>query len=599
MMRYSTIIIILLVQLVASMESIDSFHFFDTCPLESGFNESSDAKISNDDVFPIDSAGQYWLQTLPLSIDSGAYLYLPPSPHGIQLYLNGYQIYRWGNGVESGCYANYDGEIVSLNQEFLKEDTNIITMALISDGARTTLPPMEIGTFDEVSKKAFWITLFNHSLIIVVIGIAVFVLFFLTFYLLFSITEIRSQTLFLALFCLSLILTYSMFLFNNYHFDQVLLFKIARVGSLCMSLTLLLYVTAVTKMLNGAIPRVILLIAYLPYLGLIVAGTTKFEINGVFFAASNTIIMPLLLVGFILLLIGLIRYRKLEIVFTFTAYIFLMVAVFSDVTYMIRFQQPLFWKIPYGYFVMILGGVASLIYQRSRTIENSIVNLEKISQEKSELQGGIDSDTHLIHSFVNSFTSISQLGELQFSQIESVMTDPFFPLFQYYRIYSQNMFYFDKIRRSELTLWYDAFNISKEINELDKAFSILAEESGVGLEQNYKMESFPPLLWSDQMAVLQVVANSLLLASVIEKDSITITIEYISYEGLLISLDGSDDGFSTDFLESLSTGFVNGKYSTEAVVLSELLSQLDSKYIVSFINPKVVVGTIPMSISEE
>ncbi len=127
----------------------------------------------------------------------------------------------------------------------------------------------------------------------------------------------------------------------------------------------------------------------------------------------------------------------------------------------------------------------------------------------------------------------------------------------------------------------------------------MAEESGVELVQKLKFESFPPLLWGDKTAVLQVIANSLILSSMIEKESLTITVEYISYEGLQITLQGSDDDFSKQFIDSLNVGLVNDKYSTVVTVMIELFNHLDAKYIVSFIDSKSVVATIPMSISEE
>ncbi len=600
MVRFSTIIIFLFIfQTFASMQSIDSYNFYDVSPLVDDNSAISKKIVLTGHVFPIDSSGLYWLESNPLSIDTGMFLYLPPSPHGIQLYLNGNQIYRWGSGISSECYANYRGVAVSLNNEFLNADSNIVTIALTSDGARTALPPLEIGEFSDVSKKAFWISLFNHILIIVFVGIALFVIVFLIFYYLFSPENHKVQILFLTLFCLSFILTYSMFVFNNFHFDQVLLFKISRIGSIGMSLTLLLYISEVAKVLNGNLARSIISIAYLPYFFTILMGSSKFEINGTFFAASNTLIMPLLLVGLVLLIIGFIIHRKIETVLTFIAYLFMLTSVFSDVYYMIHFNQPIFWKIPYGYFIMIMGGVASFIYQRSRAIEMSDLNLKKVRKEKSVLQLDHDSDSQIIHSFSNSFSAITELVDGGLTRVDNKIDIHLFHLFKYYSIHSQNMFYYDKNRRSELTLWFDAFSLSDSINDTRGAYLILAEESGIELIQNYKFESFPPLLWGDKAAVLQVIANSLLLASVIEKESISITVEYISYEGLQISLNGSDEDFTTSFIGAISDGFANEKYNTASVVLKELFVHLDSKFIKSFIDSKTAVVTIPMSISEE
>jgi len=585
MIRMLVVFSFLFIQLNASTAPIEKFDFYSTYPDSTALATTRPVPYSGG-VLSIDSAGTYYLRAeLPRGIARSSFLYLAPSPYGVTVELNGHEIYRWGTPDSTPCLANYSAEVISIDDTILTDSVNTVVVSFISDGARIEFPQMYIGDHDTLARKQFVVTFLNSVMIKVIVGIAIFAFLFMVMY--FILTGCKdTNIIFLALFCLSLIAGYNMFVLNSYFFDQVVLFKVARVGGAMMSLTLFLFITSLTGLLTPFLYRLIVSAAFVPYIVLILNASSKFQINTVFNAATNTLIFPLFLVGLVLLLISLIKSKRVLVLVVFLPYLLLMAAVFSDMGYMIQFQQPSFWKIPYGYLAMIIGGIYAVLYNRavrSNKLEKEVASL---TTDVATIELEINEDARIHRLFLQQFSMITRhtedsfknLLKFEFGEDARANVLDIFAKFVLYSIHSNNLLYLDKIKSEELCLWYDGFSLSEMLDNKLKALQVLAEEQGVELHLSVHQPSFPVLVWGDQQAVFQIIANSILSAIETEQGTVLIQLRYISYEGLEIIIQGANAGFSSRMIELVQSAKWNGQNYPVAMVLRELLFRIDTRY---------------------
>jgi len=110
------------------------------------------------------------------------------------------------------------------------------------------------------------------------------------------------------------------------------------------------------------------------------------------------------------------------------------------------------------------------------------------------------------------------------------------------------------------------------------------------------------LVWGDQQAVFQIIANAIILAIEIEEGALLVQIRYISYEGLEIVVQGSSHGFGNRMREVIESGQWNNLTHPVAVVLRELLTQLDAQFVVVDSDvpnlPERIRVTLPLKLSE-
>jgi hypothetical protein len=588
----------------AGLNQLREFVFFGTHP-DSVLLDSTEELYSGG-ILSIEQAGTYYLRTEINSNSIDKYLYIAPSPYSLSLYLNDHIIYEWGKPQSVKTIANYDAEVVHLPNEFFTDSSNTLLIEFYSDGARIAPPQLQIGSFDETHKKKFWISLLNHQMIQIIVGIGVFSFLFLFLYLVLVRFEDRSL-LFLALFCLGLVATYSMFILNSYHFDQVLLFKIGRIGGVSMSLTLFLFVSTITGYLKQHTYRLIVSAAFVPYVFMIISSGSKFEINGVFNAATNTLIFPLFIVGLIMLIVSIVKSHRLELIAVLIPYLILMGAVFSDMGYMLQFQQPNFWKIPYGYLTLVAGGTYYILYTRTRKSGQFTAETNRLETAIETLKTSQKSNTLIMHRLLSEFATVSRHSEKTFKILmrkfensegnEEVST--LYHLFLNFYIYSHNMIYFDKIKQGELYLWNDGFSLSAMFDNRLDAFEWIAEEKGVELQMIAKKHTFPPLVWGDQQAVLIAISNLIITAVEIERHLLRVKIHYIPYTGLEITIRGNDDKFSEQFESLIKERVYHDEPFGLAIVLDELSSRLDAKF--EFIQNREESYTsfiIPLKLSE-
>lgn len=585
-----------------------TFTSADLMPLEDlrFYTSDSDSVVYNGGILPIDSAGTYRMVTSFSGVDSGSYLFVAPSPHALTIRLNGHQIYEWGSENSLHCLANYDAETIALPDEFLT-DTNQLVITLVSDGTRVAFPSMMIGSFDEVSVKSFWISLLNHDFIIVIVGVAVFSFLLLAFYI--YLVRFKDESLlFLALFCLALVAEYAMFVFNHYTFDQVLFFKIARIGGVMMSLTLFLFITSMTGFLKKYTYRLIVSAAFVPYVMLILNGASKFEVNVVFNAASHTLIFPLFIVGLILMILSMGKSQRVEVVCMLVPYLVLMGTVFSDLNYLILFRQPAFWKIPYGYLVMIAGGIFAVLFKRTRQTRMYFLDSDRLKAEITALKDFREDEQKIQHRFLSEFSVTSKHAETSFSKLFSMVSSEensselklLYSTFINFHLNSLNMIFLDKIQQDELYLWFDGFSLTNILEKKISTFSWIAEEKGVELRLVAKKHTFPPLVWGDKQAVFLVLSNIIISAVEVEATLLRVELRYIPYEGLEVTVQGTEEDFARELRDLLSTTKLHNETYPIAVVFKDIAARLDCDLEIVAVNKSIDIirFVVPLKLSE-
>lgn len=598
-MRHVFLFLIMLVTFTsAELIQLDNLKFFSS--------DSAAAHEYNGGILPIDSAGKYRLTVQLPSIQEGTYLYLAPSPYGVSIAFNGNLVYEWGVEDSLRSLANYSAETILLPAAFIK-DSNLLEISIISDGTRIAFPKMFIGSFDEVSRKCFWTTLFNHNIIMVIVGIALFSFIFLLLYL--YLVKFKDDSLvFLALFCLALVAEYAIFVFNHYNFDQVLFFKIGRIGGVMMSLTLFLFITSMTGLLKKYTYRLIVSAAFVPYIILILQGTTKFEINVVFNAASHTLIFPLFIVGLILMIVSMGKSQRVEVVCMLVPYLILMGTVFSDLGYLILFRQPPFWKIPYGYLVMVAGGIFSILFKRTRQTGMYFIDSDRLKGEIAALESSRDEEMQVMHRFLNEFSMTSKYAEISFSKLFHTVSDEqssselklLYSTFINFHVNSLNMIFLDKIRQDELYLWFDGFSLTHLLEKKISTFSWIAEEKGVELRVVAKKHTFPPLVWGDQQAVFVVLSNIIICAVEVEATLLRVELRYIPYEGLEVTVQGTLENFAQQLKLLLESCELHNSPYPIAYVFKDISNRLDCELEVIEMNNSMdmIRFVVPLKLSE-
>jgi hypothetical protein len=455
-------------------------------------------------VLPLSEEGEYELSTnflLDSSIHSPSF-FIAPSPYPIEVFINGISIYSWGNGKKCGTMASYSANAINIPQKILL-DKNSILIKFYTDGSKTVFPQFWVGEKIIAEKEAFWQTLFNLSIIRAIALMSLFMAPMLLFYFFFSGRK-NFLTLQLSFFAFSVAIGYSNFIFNNYWFNELIVFKIARFSNLLMAVSLIFLVVDISNIFTKKIYKLVLVLVFLPYGISIIFAASRKDMNHIFNLASNTLIMPLLVLGFMLLIIASFRKGDIKNRLILIFYTIFIILGFGDLSSQIKFELPYFWKIPYGYALLLFSGIIAALVERVRLL--SSVKKELIRTEQKVLN--LESE-NIIRNEI--FATLTKYQEISINSTESFLVDNLLGyssgkhpelhgFFEYTRGFKLGRSYGLDIG-DESDVWYEKFDLYEHLNSFIAFYEMRENQEGEECSFGIDKTNMPQFIWGDSVVM--------------------------------------------------------------------------------------------------
>ena len=543
---------ILLIIFIISITSAGNRIYLDNCTIT-----SSDSLVSTKyfcGPLPIkDIVNDNLKLNYPFKLDKSiksATLYLPPISYTYTLKLNGEKIYSWGLEKGSGDMSNYSSKAITLPTSILKENNNI-SITLHSDGTRTGINGLWIGNQLDADKSAFNVTYFNSTLIKTV-GITSLIIGLLL--VLYGLTshDKKAYTIYLGLFGMSVFIGYIQFIFNAYWYNYLLLYKLSRFGSIFMSITLILIVLEISKISLHKLVRPIIVLAYIPYLIAIGVQSSKLSVNYIFNNVSNNLIMPTLIIGLLLLIFSTFKKRTLPRVLFLISYLILITTAISDLRYLTVFENPIFWKLPYGYMQMIIIGIIISLHQQFMYIKR----LEEKNEDLTKtIKDNIQHNSIIAKQVAFTTEEIINNTNTVFVEINPRISgdnNSFVGLTSYIKAlrFSLNLIFKDM---KQPALWFDSFNLVSVIESFTALYSLQVDFIENRLEIRTKHNTLPTTVWGDKNALFAIFWEMVKI-DIIKSSSREIKF-YFSSDGLVVDIKGDlteDSTFNKDIFENSS-----------------------------------------------
>ncbi len=518
-------------------------------------------------VLPVDKPGEYELIT-SFEIDNSIIhpaFFIAPFPFPVVISINGEQIYSWGDGGNTKFMANYSAVALTLPDKLIK-DSNRFVLRFYTDGTQTKLPDFWIGEKISAQKRAFWQTLLNFSIIRAIVLIALFSTLLLLFYYFFSERK-EKLTLILSIFSLSVAGGYSIFIFNNYWFDEVTLFKIARSFHMIMSFTLIYFVSELTGYFKNRLLKYVIACAFLPYVVLTILSSSKMEINYIFNMATHTAIMPLLLIGVGMLSVAAIKRGETRARVMLAAYSVFIFTAFSDLFSQINFEIPFFWKIPYGYAFLLLTGmivaIADRVKNQKQITDECIAVKAQLQRFDTEQQQTTELIVKLTHYIEH---SVSALDNYLMNNLDG-FSDCKYPEIRGFIEYIRGIkfgksFLVDINDESEI--WYDSFNLLEHLESFIAFYRMRDSDTAEKINFNIEKENIPNEVWADKAVMFRIYDITIFLCQH-KEHLINYSFSYHDEE-LLIDLTIENSTLTSEYLHDICTIRSNEKlYSNQFI----------------------------------
>jgi len=320
-------------------------------------------------IFPV--PGTYLIRSsFEFLLDSSEYaLLLPPMPFPVIVVANGQELYRWGEFDKSSCLSNFSAVTIPLKN--LTTGTNTVDLYTFTDGQAIALPLLEIDVVESVVKSTFYRTLFNHYLVQAIAVMALFAFFVFIGHAASSRFH-EMDILYFSLMTLMLFFGFSPFVFNYPYSNDVIWFKVSRVGYIYSAYFLYAFCSSFTNLLAQRKFKIAFAVLTIPFAILILDADSKSHLNYWFGIFSMLYIIPLMILNAVLLVIATRKKVRHDIVVILIGYIIFLFGVFYDLSYMIKLYEPYAWLTAYTNFVLICT-IAYAIYIRQNAMYQSVM----------------------------------------------------------------------------------------------------------------------------------------------------------------------------------------------------------------------------------
>ena len=289
-------------------------------------------------------------------------LFISPCSYSVIVTLNDLELYRWGDFKNPVSMTNFAANAIVLSN--LRNGENRLIFYFYSDGKSLPLPRFYIDDYTQVASASARQTLFNLYFIQ---GIGIIALFSSLLFFGYSAASKfhEHDILYFSFFAFSIFMGYSHFIMNSPTSNDLLWFKISRVGYALAAFLLFSfsceYMLLAKKMWIKRV-RAFFTLSLIVTIFLLSVSNNQGILNERFTLFSVFHILPLLFMGyFILILNATGREEKHTIIPIIGGYSLFLMGTIHDIIFVVLEKEPYFWVTPYGYFMIITAIIYSLI----------------------------------------------------------------------------------------------------------------------------------------------------------------------------------------------------------------------------------------------
>lgn len=501
--------------------------FISTTPVLLNSDSTIVEEVEYDGTMPdLSTPGIYRLSAevfaSPGECDSTISISFGPCSFSTVVNLNGEQVYRWGELNTAPTMTNFGAVVIDLPG--FHEGANLLEFYFYSDGQSAPLPVIHIGNYKEMALEASHQTLFNLYFIQAIAVIALFAaLFFFTFS---AATKFHDRdVLYFAFFAFSITAGYAHFLMNSPISNDLLWFKISRIGYLFAPLFLFLFSSEFTKLLRSKKLRIILSIITLLLVTYFGMSENKAILNQRFEIFSILYIIPFLFLSFSLIVKRLHKKKSLSLWFILIGFIFFLVATFVDISFVVRHKDPYCWITPYGYFFLISSILVSvtlrygdlfakLVEAKSNLIQsnNELQQAnEQIHKESNSRERFLKTVAHEFRTPLNGMVGALSLvtAENSLSEITKEYITIFRHSFYRFKLVVQNILDYQQLQDRSIELQVGIFSLEEMLKSISALYKGEAKSKNISFLVFVAGDPLPQYLMGDADRVSLVLNNIL------------------------------------------------------------------------------------------
>jgi serine phosphatase RsbU (regulator of sigma subunit) len=359
-------------------------------------NSSLPEKTAGDGIFVFRS---YF--TIDKSISNNNFgLHLGPINYPCKIFLNGNLILNVGHLGDKPTTKIQFSSNVFFPPDLLKKDTlnEISFQAYIKEGDKTSLGKIFISSTQTVETYTFIRNLLRED----IVQASVVFSLILSIYFLFGFFQKRDKNdkkyLYFALFCLGFSIGYANLGLSYNFIDDLILYRITRMGIPFAALFLVFYTIEFTKIIKRkkiffsilTIPIVIYEIIY--FIQPDLAGIEK--TMGQYSAYVN---LPYMIFSFVLSIIAMIKYKMKRHFVFFLGFIILFIGIFHDTYYYFINVIAYTWVVPISFLFLIIATFFILASEQTKIFHLSVERGEELLKIKENLEKLVEKRTEKIN----------------------------------------------------------------------------------------------------------------------------------------------------------------------------------------------------------
>ncbi|ERP31424.1 response regulator [Chitinivibrio alkaliphilus] len=450
---------------------------------------STDSHIPYDGgSLPITKAGLYDLTgVIPLdTVLNEAYLFIPQLAYPTKIYIDTTLVYRWADVTDSDIKGRYQADMAVLNS---RSGPQNIRLRFRSDGLRSPLEPLLIGSYEEIRRRKAHNVFFNSDLIQAFIFLIAAISIFTTYYYVIM-PHKRRYILYFSCSGILIFFTYAIFLFDTMPIKELLLFRISRISLTLFPGILFLAVLDFSDYYLKNLYSKIVLLPALPISIYTVFIATKAQLVEFHSSVLLYYILPVNILTVTILIYATYYDRKKENLLLIAGFGLFFIGGIYDIYHIVQEVFPPVWLSSYGHALLFFSFIGSIgIHIReeqergqrySYELKNALQSLSQIRKQQQQLLNRQDSFiktlSHeiktplsavvgLIKSLECAGSTPSELSELKTSTNHLSLT-------------VSNLFYYERIQHKKLHNTPVLFSPYKRVQEIIEYNSKKAEEQG-------------------------------------------------------------------------------------------------------------------------
>lgn len=514
------VFILLSLRVFANKEDILNGMSITTIPAERANEEQTTFNPTTyyDGPITIHGSGYYSIEgnfTADSNITDPA-LFIGSTIYPITIYIDSTRVYQWGDGDKSNHFADYRSHSVTLPTEI--KGKHHLRIDFWSNGESFNLPTITITDRSKAQYKAMVNSFFNIHLLNGILLTALFAaILFLAYFVISGMNEL--EILFFSLFSITIIISLIIFPLNSQMFNEVTLFKIARIGTLFLPFFLIQFVRTYT--ISWDKNRVLFWVplAFTIYysIQIIMSHNGKVGINYVLDHGGFNLILIEFVITLILLAKSFFRTQRGEVALIFIGFLAFIMMAGHDIWFLSHKLLPQCWLVSYGYFILLLSMISALIlrqraaytkllyYKLELMDANKKIAIESENREKLILTLAHELKTP-IHGLNGGICELKEKLEKK-NELEILKTTNILPSFEYLKNTLANIFAFVDVEHDSLHISNYSFNLKDTVTELSEIFIQQSEDKGVTLKLNFDNSIPYDYIISDKKHLKLVLVN--------------------------------------------------------------------------------------------